>query len=218
MALSICEGWAVPDPFSNVPPTDTKKQCTLCRWLFLPTFHTWNSTSDFCQQKRDEGGVFCICTCEGSSLSDTQAICGWAASIWVVRWTLLKLTEPFLDLSNSPTSQSSLKENYQLCKCNICQLNWSGLMRSRGKYILLELRFNGFGRKRKAGKLVGIQGSICSCDWSLSFVILISWEGCKLFPLIGPDSFSNTQASTYVARVHICVYFIYFLFHFIWLF
>lgn len=25
MAFSICEGIAVPDPFSNVPPTDTKK-------------------------------------------------------------------------------------------------------------------------------------------------------------------------------------------------
>lgn len=41
----------------------------------------------------------------------------------------------------------------------------SGLIRSREeKYILLELHFNDFGRKRKAGKRVGIQGRICSCD------------------------------------------------------
>lgn len=34
-----------------------KKQCTLCELLLVPTFHTWNSTSDWFQQETDERGV-----------------------------------------------------------------------------------------------------------------------------------------------------------------
>ena len=44
----------MPDPFSNVPPPDTQKRRTLCESLLVPTFHTWNSTSDLCQQEMDE--------------------------------------------------------------------------------------------------------------------------------------------------------------------
>ena len=70
----------MPDPFSNVPPPDTQKRRTLCESLLVPTFHTWNSTSDLCQQEMDERRDprrLCV----GSSLSDTWVVRGWAASV-----------------------------------------------------------------------------------------------------------------------------------------